>query len=99
MNAGRTYTLYLGGKNINKEQISIGFSSPFLTYTPKTMANVDFGDDISVVSFEIQVDPLTPVGEYSVFVESKGQSRSAIVGAIAIRRFSNPFSDFVLSGN
>lgn len=99
LNAGKSYTVYMGGRNIDKDQIYIGFSSPFLTCQPNTLINVDYGDGISAVSFEVQVNALTPIGEYTVFVESKVGMRQAIVGGIAIRSFSNSFSNFILPEN
>lgn len=97
LNSGRTYTVYLGGKNFDKDSISISFNSPFLSVSPKTIANVDFGGEISAVSFEIRVDPLTPVGEYSVIAESEGTGRAVIIGGIVIRGFANPFSILTLA--
>lgn len=97
LSAGRTYTVYLGGKDFDKDSISIAFNSPFLTVSPKTIANVDFGGEISAVSFEIRVDPLTPVGEYSVIAETDNSGRAAIVGGIAVRISANPFSNLTLA--
>ena len=57
------------------------------------------GDDFSVISFEMSADSNTPVGEYSVFVDSASGGRSAVVGGIAVRTFLNPYSNFVLDGN
>jgi len=37
-----------------------------------------------------------PVGEYTVFVESASGGRSAVVGGLSIRAFSNPYSNLVL---
>ncbi len=97
LSVGRTYTLYVGGKNFDKDSISISFNTPFLTVSPKTTANVDFGGEISAVSFEIRVDPWTPIGEYNVIAESEGTGRAVIIGGIAVRRSANPFSNLTLS--
>jgi matrixin/carboxypeptidase family protein len=99
VNAGKTYTIYLGGKNLSENASSISFSSPFLSVVPNSITSHDFGDDYSVVSFEMSAAADTPVGEYSVFVDSPGGAKSAIVGGIAVRTFINPFSNFVLSSN
>ncbi|MEJ7846545.1 MAG: matrixin family metalloprotease [Pyrinomonadaceae bacterium] len=97
LSAGRTYTVYLGGKNFDKDSITISFNSPFLTVSPKTIANVDFGGDISVVSFEVRVDPLTPVGEYSVIAESQGSGPAVMIGGIAVRNSANPYGNLTLA--
>lgn len=98
VNAGKTYTIYIGGKNLSAKASSISFSSPHLTAVPNTITTHDFGGDFSVISFEMSSDTKTPIGEYSVFVDSPTGGRSVIVGGIAVRTFQNPFSNFVLDG-
>lgn len=99
VNAGKTYTIYLGGRNLSAKTSSIHFSSPILAVIPNSVTTQDFGDEFSVISFEMSSDPKTPVGEYSVFVDSPAGGRSVFVGGIAIRTFMNPFSNFVLDEN
>lgn len=99
INAGKTYTIYLGGRNLSVKDSSIRFSSPNLTVIPNSVVEHDFGDDYSVISFELRSDLKTPVGEYSVFVDSTAGGQSVVVGGIAVRSFSNPFSNFVLADN
>jgi len=98
VNAGKTYTIYIGGKGLSAKSSSISFSSPHLTAVPNTITTHDFGGDFSVISFEMSSDTKTPIGEYSVFVDSPSGGRSVIVGGIAVRTFQNPFSNFVLDG-
>jgi hypothetical protein len=95
INGGKSYTIYIGGRNLTPKGTSIRFSSPFLDVTPGTIVSHDYGSDLSVLSFEVTVDAKTPVGEYTVFVESASGGRSAVVGAVSIRAFSNPFSNFI----
>ena len=99
VNAGKTYTIYIGGKNLSAKTSSVRFSSPNLSVVPGSLVTHDFGDDFSVISFEMSADSNTPVGEYSVFVDSASGGRSAVVGGIAVRTFLNPYSNFVLDGN
>jgi Carboxypeptidase regulatory-like domain/Matrixin len=98
VNAGKTYTIYLGGRNLSAKTTSIFFSTPHLTVVANSVTTHDFGGDFSVISFEMNADAKTPVGEYSVFVDSPGGGRGAMVGGIAVRTFTNPFSTFVLAG-
>lgn len=98
VNAGKTYTIYLGGKNLSAKTTSIFFSTPHLTVVANSITTHDFGGDFSVISFEMSADAKTPVGEYSIFANSPGGGRGAMVGGIAVRTFSNPFSTFVLAG-
>ena len=95
INAGKSYTIYLGGRNLKPNGAKISFSSPFLEVTPGSIASHDYGEGLGVLSFEVQADSRTPVGEYTIFVESASGARSAIVGGISVRTFANPFSNFI----
>lgn len=95
INSGKSYTIYIGGRNLSPKGVSIRFSSPYLEVTPGSIASHDYGSDVSVLSFEVTASSQTPVGEYTVFVESAAGGRSAIVGGISVRAFSNPYSNFV----
>ena len=93
VNAGKIYTIYIGGKNLSAKTSSISLSSPDLSVVPNSIATHDFGDGVSVISFDMACDPATPIGEYSVAVNSQGGGRAVIVGGIAVRTFSNPYSN------
>jgi hypothetical protein len=95
INSGRSYTVYIGGRNLTPKGVSIHFNSPFLDVTPGSIISHDYGSDLSVLSFEVAADPKTPVGEYTIFVESASGGRSAVVGAISVRTFANPFGNFI----
>jgi hypothetical protein len=96
INGGKSYTVYIGGRNLTAKGTSIRFSSPFLDVTPGTVVSHDYGSDVTVLSFEVTADAKTPIGEYSIFVESASGGRSAVVGGLSVRAFSNPFSNYVL---
>lgn len=95
LNAGKSYTVYVGGRKLSPST-PITFSSPFLTVTPNSVVAHDYGDDITVLSFEVSVESNTPVGEYTIFATSPTGSRAAVVGGLSVRAFINPFSNFVL---
>ncbi len=98
INSGKAYTVYIGGRNLDSKGISVRFSSPFLELTPGSLVILDYGEELSVLSFEVSASSETPVGEYTVFVESQSGGRSAVPGAIAVRDFLNPYSNLVLEG-
>lgn len=98
INGGKSYTVYVGGRNLTAKGTSIRFSSPFLDVTPATIVSHDYGSDLTVLSFEVTAEAKTPVGEYTIFVESAAGGRSAVVGGLSVRAFNNPFSNFVLDG-
>ena len=96
LNSGKSYKIYVGGKNLNPEDYKISFHSPFITVVPKTSVKLDFGENLSVVSFDVVVASRAPVGEYSLFVESKDGHKSVVAGALSIEKFNNPWSIFSL---
>ncbi|HVQ55305.1 MAG TPA: matrixin family metalloprotease [Pyrinomonadaceae bacterium] len=95
INSGRSYTIFVGGRNLSPRNISLRFSSPFLQVSEGSVVSHDYGSDLSVISFEVTADTQIPIGEYSIFAESATGARSAVPGGISVRTFLNPYSNFV----
>lgn len=89
LSAGRSYVVYLGGRNLDPKRINISFSSPYLTVVNSTLRSHDYGDDISVVSFEVRVSARAQRGEYSILVESEQGAGRAIVGGLTVDNAPN----------
>jgi hypothetical protein len=96
INAGKSYTIYVGGRNLSVKNTWVRFSSPYLQVTAGSIVAHDYGSDVSVLSFEVTADPQIPIGEYTVFVDSTTGARSAVAGGLSIRTFPNPYSNFIL---
>ncbi|HKX83101.1 MAG TPA: matrixin family metalloprotease [Pyrinomonadaceae bacterium] len=91
VNAGRTYNIYLGGNKI--DAASFVLASPFLSIIPNSLRTLDYGDDVTVVTFQIEVDPACPSGEYTVFARDiVSGSLAALPGGISVGESPNPFS-------
>lgn len=99
LNGGKAYTIFVGGKNLNIKDYKVGFSSPLITITPKSMFEHDFGSDISVISFEVRISSKITLGEYNIFVESAKNQKSYILGGLSIEEFENPWSNYSLINN
>lgn len=99
VNAGKSYTIYVGGKNINIKDYKIGLSSPLMSVTPNSEFEHDFGEDISVLSFEVNIKPEAGLGEYNIFLESENGLKSYILGGLTIEEFENPWSNKSLVSN
>ena len=82
--SGREQMIYLGGKGLDSRTVEIEFSSPFIHAVSFTTVNQDFGEDVSVISLYIIVDPQTPPGVYSIFARGEDGSRAAVVGALKV---------------
>lgn len=52
VNSGKSYMIYVGGKNLDAGKITIGFNSPFISVMPKSLGNLQYGADVSVISFK-----------------------------------------------
>ncbi len=94
LSAGRTYVVYLGGRNLDPKKLYVYFSSPYLSVVPGSMRSLDYGEDISVVSLEVRVSSRAQKGEYTVFAESERGGRRAIIGGFTIDSFINPWTNF-----
>jgi hypothetical protein len=94
LTAGHTYVIYLGGKNLDPKKLAVTFSSPYLSVVQGTMRSLDYGEEISVVSFEVRVSPRIKKGEYTIFAESDRGGRRAVIGGLTIDNFTNPWTNF-----
>ena len=84
LSAGRSFTVYLGGKGLDTANSSIEFNSPFLTVLPGSAAFQDFGDSVSVISFTVNVNSNTPPGEYTIYLTGDSGLRSCLIGGISV---------------
>ena len=99
VNGGKSYLIYVGGKNLDAESVTVGFNSPYLSVTPKSLVNHNYGSDISVVSFEVKVASEIPFGEYSFFLQTKDEKSQFAVGSLTVEPFVNPWNSYLLMPN
>lgn len=91
VNRGKSYLIYLAGKNLNLENMEIQTNSPFLKTNSKTLLKQEFGSEFSVYTIEINADAETPAGEYSLFIRSANGTLDQIIGGILVDDFINPW--------
>jgi len=96
VNGGKSYLIYVGGKSLDAGKITIGFNSPHITVSPKSLTNHKYGADLSVISFEINLAAETPLGEYSFFIKSKGAETEFAVGSLTVETFVNSWNSNLL---
>ena len=99
VNGGKSYQIYVGGKNLDAETVTVGFNSPYLSVTPKSLVNHNYGNDISVISFEVRVASDIPLGEYSFFLQTKDEKSQFAVGSLTVEPFVNPWNSYLLMPN
>lgn len=99
LNKGRSYTVYVGGKNLDPRRLKIDLASGFLSVSPETITSYDYGDGLSVISFDVIVRHGTPPGEYSVSLEGNSGEKRTIIGALTVEEFTNPWNTAILPEN
>ncbi len=99
LNGGKSYSIYVGGKNLDPANIKIGFNSPYFTVTPNSIIKQDYGADLAVVSFEVKVNSEILDGEYSFFVQNKKGKTEFFIGGLTIKNFVNRWNSYGLFGN
>lgn len=99
VNGGKSYQIYVGGKNLDAESVTVGFNSPYLSVNPKSLVDHNYGNDISVISFEVKVASEIPFGEYSFFLQTKDEKSQFAVGSLTVEPFVNPWYSYLLLPN
>ena len=91
VNAGHSYLIFAGGDFAPEELSSVESASPFLTVNQQSVAPQDFGSEVSVLSFQIDVAPDAPRGEYSLIFRKKNGETVYLLGAVTVDEVPNDF--------
>ena len=81
---GRSFVIYLGGRNLDPANATVEFNSPYLTVSPNTTAAQEFSKRVSVISFIVNVHPNTPRGEYTIFLAGDKGLRACLIGGLSV---------------
>lgn len=90
LGSGKSYFIYLGGKNFDADEIDITFNSPHISVTPDTLVKQNYGADVSVIGFEIKIAAKMPLGEYGIFVKNENGKTECLAGSLIIEAFEAP---------
>jgi hypothetical protein len=86
LEAGKTFTVYVGGEGVDQiAEVGISTSSPLIRIIPRTLTSEEFGTDYPVISFQITVESSAEAGDYSLRLQSLSGELSYLAGAIAIK--------------
>jgi hypothetical protein len=99
LNSGKSYYIYLGGKNFDAGETDIAFSSPFISVTPNNLTKLDYGADVSAIVFEIKIAAKAPSGEYGIFVKNKNGKTESLAGSVIIEDFETLQNGSILTSN
>lgn len=92
VNGGKSFVIYLGGENLNPNELIVSANTPFIKISRNLSAAPDFGDEISALIFEISVQPGAPSGEYSIRIQKNNGEIEYFVGAVTNDSVVNPGS-------
>ncbi len=92
VNSGKSYQIYVGGKNLNPDELKVGANSPFINVSAGNYTKLDYGKELSVFSFEVKISSDAPFGEYSIYLQNKDGVTDFLIGNITVEKFANPWS-------
>jgi hypothetical protein len=85
LEAGSRVKVYLSGEGIdNVPGTSISVNSPFFSVDPASLAREQFSTTLPVVSFELNVAPNAPFGDYTLRLQSNSGEVAFVPGALTI---------------
>lgn len=93
VNGGKSYIIYIGGKNLDTDEIEMNFNSPNISVLPNSRIKYDYGEDISVISFEVRIAKKTPLGEYGIFVGTRADRTTCLAGSLTVEEFENNWNN------
>lgn len=93
VNGGKSYIIYIGGKNLELENLEMSFSSPNISVVPNSRIKYDYGANISIVSFEVKISKNTPLGEYGIFVNLRDERITCLAGSLTVEEFPNHWNN------
>lgn len=89
LEAGKTFTIYVGGEGLDQiAESGISASSPLIRIVPQTLSSEEFATPYPVISFQVTVGTDAAAGDYSIRLQSINGERSYLAGAITIRASS-----------
>jgi hypothetical protein len=92
LNGGKSYQIYVGGKNLDPADFEVGSTSPYFTVSSSDVTEYDYGKEISVFSFEIRCLSETPPGEYTIFLRKPDGKTEFLTGNLSVEKFVNPWN-------
>lgn len=95
LNPGKSYVVYVAGKNLDVANLTAAVNSPFIKVNPKSFVSHDYGSEISVVSFEVILNPNVPKGDYSISLTDKNGNSDYLFGCLSVEEMKNPWFSYI----
>ena len=82
---GKKVRVFLAGPGLDELAVGgISSTSPFISINPQSLSEEEFDTPYPAISFELTVARNTPVGEYSLLLQSADGEIAYLVGALTI---------------
>jgi hypothetical protein len=92
VNAGKSYMIFVGGQNLRPEDFEIGFHSENFKVSQKSIRSHEYGSDLSVFSFVVEISEQTPIGEYSFYLKTSDDKMEHLIGGLTVEETVNPWN-------
>ncbi len=94
LNAGRSYTLFIGGHDLSAEKVEIGSTSANIAVDAGSVTEQNSDQRLSVLRFEVAIPPDALPGDYSLYVRGRDGAVTVLVGVITVEDLVNPWSNY-----
>lgn len=91
LNSGKSYKIYLAGKNLDVENLTATINSPFIKVNSDSIKEHDYGKEVSVISFDVILDANVPNGDYSISLSDKNGNTDYLFGCLSVEEMKNPW--------
>lgn len=91
---GRSYRVFLGGDGLDPAGLAPGgvsVDSPYLTVDQSTIAEQQFGNKLTVITFDITIAANAPEGEYSLRIQNRAGETAFLAAGLTIDGTVNPW--------
>lgn len=85
LSAGQVTRVFVGGIGIDPQRHTIGVQSKYITVIQGSQFAVNYGSSVSALSAEVRVDPETPPGDYSIYVQGRAEGRRYLIGVLVVQ--------------
>lgn len=95
LNSGKSYKIYVAGKNLDVENLTATINSPSIKVNPNSYIEHDYGIEISVISFDVILKPDVPNGDYTISLTDKSGNTDFLFGSLSVEEIKNPWYSYI----
>jgi hypothetical protein len=89
LNSGYMYNVLVAGHLLDRNTITVRSTSPWIHVDQETIESANFGENVSALTFRVEVSRETPNGDYTLFVTTQDGATRALVGSLTVENYPN----------